>query len=349
MKKLVTMFLALALCMGLAVPGFAADGYEEVTFEMYGSSDVVGQITLPEGKAVLTSYGTVDHYDIPEDGTIIFTPYAYGSSKDPTIICLSCYDRDADGNPTEKTYLQLTTSGQAVKADPNSLSETAEYQFTPNQAYTLTLPQETSYVSLFCYNDSWAEGFWLYGGSVEFHFAGSASQQPTTPVEPEQPSEPTTPSESEQPSEPTTPSEPEQPREPPTPAEPERPAGTVTYTVKKGDTLGFITTNYYGSNAQRNALYKANAEAFKATSGKLVEGMTLVIPETLGGVKRIAAPVLAEGESLYTVQAGDTLSKIAQSVYGDMWQYKAIFERNSDRLKNANTIYEGQVIVLPAK
>ena len=82
MKKLVTMFLALALCMGLAVPGFAADGYEEVTFEMYGSSDVVGQITLPEGKAVLTSYGTVDHYDIPEDGTIIFTPYAYGSSKD---------------------------------------------------------------------------------------------------------------------------------------------------------------------------------------------------------------------------------------------------------------------------
>ena len=125
--------------------------------------------------------------------------------------------------------------------------------------------------------------------------------------------------------------------------------GVTVYTVKKGDTLGFITTNYYGSNAQRNALYKANAEAFKATSGKLVEGMTLVIPETLGGVKRIAAPVLAEGESLYTVQAGDTLSKIAQSVYGDMWQYKAIFERNSDRLKNANTIYEGQVIVLPAK
>ena len=29
--------------------------------------------------------------------------------------------------------------------------------------------------------------------------------------------------------------------------------------------------------------------------------------------------------------------------------YKAIFERNADRLVNANTIYEGQVIVLPAK
>lgn len=29
-------------------------------------------------------------------------------------------------------------------------------------------------------------------------------------------------------------------------------------------------------------------------------------------------------------------------------KYKAIFERNADRLVNANTIYEGQVIVLPA-
>ena len=30
-------------------------------------------------------------------------------------------------------------------------------------------------------------------------------------------------------------------------------------------------------------------------------------------------------------------------------KYKAIFERNADRLVNSNTIYEGQVIVLPAK
>ena len=33
----------------------------------------------------------------------------------------------------------------------------------------------------------------------------------------------------------------------------------------------------------------------------------------------------------------------------DLMKYKAIFERNADRLVNANTIYEGQVIVLPAK
>ena len=33
----------------------------------------------------------------------------------------------------------------------------------------------------------------------------------------------------------------------------------------------------------------------------------------------------------------------------DLMKYKAIFERNADRLVNANAIYEGQVIVLPAK
>ena len=32
-----------------------------------------------------------------------------------------------------------------------------------------------------------------------------------------------------------------------------------------------------------------------------------------------------------------------------LMKYKAIFERSADRLVNANTIYEGQVIVLPAK
>ena len=76
-----------------------------------------------------------------------------------------------------------------------------------------------------------------------------------------------------EPTEPTTPAEPETPAE--TPEEPSvtAPNGTVTYTVQKGDTLGFIATNYYGDNAQRN----------------------------------------------------------------------------SDRLKNVNTIYEGQVLVLPAK
>lgn len=133
------------------------------------------------------------------------------------------------------------------------------------------------------------------------------------------------------------------------PAQTAAPAQAGTYTVNKGDTMGKIALNYYGSYGYHKALYKANAAAFKATGGKLVPGMKLTLPEKLGKAARLNAPVANQGEKLYTVQLGDTLGKIAKATYGDPMRYKAIFERNADRLVNANTIYEGQVIVLPAK
>ena len=82
---------------------------------------------------------------------------------------------------------------------------------------------------------------------------------------------------------------------------------------------------------------------------KANKGAALVLPETLGKVGLIAAPAAADGETLYTVKAGDTLGAIAKATYDDVMKYKTFFERNADRLVNANTIYEGQVIVLPAK
>ncbi len=124
--------------------------------------------------------------------------------------------------------------------------------------------------------------------------------------------------------------------------QPAAPAGPGSYTAKKGDTWSGICTNFYGDNAQRYALMKANKGV------KLKEGAVVTLPEKLGKTARIPAPVAGEGEKLYTVQLGDTLGKIAASQYGKVGGYKAIFERNQDRLKNANTIYEGQVIVLPA-
>ena len=113
--------------------------------------------------------------------------------------------------------------------------------------------------------------------------------------------------------------------------------------MKKGDTYGTIALNNYGTYGVWGELYKANKGA------KLTEGATLVLPETLGKVARINAPAAAGSETLYTVKAGDTLGTIAKATYGDVMKYKTIFERNYDRLVSANTIYEGQVIVLPAK
>jgi len=121
------------------------------------------------------------------------------------------------------------------------------------------------------------------------------------------------------------------------------PAGSGTYTAQKYDTYGKLAVNNYGTYAVTKALQKANN--YKT----LKAGVAVTLPDTLGKVARIAPAVAGEGEKLYTVLAGDTLGTIAKAYFGNSAQYKAIFERNADRLKNANTIYEGQIIVLPAK
>jgi len=49
----------------------------------------------------------------------------------------------------------------------------------------------------------------------------------------------------------------------------------------------------------------------------------------------------------YTVQKGDSLSKISKTVYGDPMKYTTIFEANKPMLKDPNLIYPGQVLRIP--
>jgi len=49
----------------------------------------------------------------------------------------------------------------------------------------------------------------------------------------------------------------------------------------------------------------------------------------------------------YTVESGDTLSKIAKEHYGDGSKYPIIFEANKPMLKSADLIYPGQVLRIP--
>lgn len=53
-------------------------------------------------------------------------------------------------------------------------------------------------------------------------------------------------------------------------------------------------------------------------------------------------------EQAYTVQSGDTLSKISKQFYGDANRYMKIFDANKDQLKDPNTIKPGQVLRIPA-
>jgi nucleoid-associated protein YgaU len=49
----------------------------------------------------------------------------------------------------------------------------------------------------------------------------------------------------------------------------------------------------------------------------------------------------------YTVEAGDTLSKIAKKLLGDANAYPAIFEANRDQLADPDKIKPGQVLKIP--
>ena len=51
----------------------------------------------------------------------------------------------------------------------------------------------------------------------------------------------------------------------------------------------------------------------------------------------------------YTVQKGDSLSKIAKREYGEANEWKRIFEANQDILKDPDKIYPGQKLKIPPK
>jgi len=60
----------------------------------------------------------------------------------------------------------------------------------------------------------------------------------------------------------------------------------------------------------------------------------------VGGVPSTAART-------YTVQPGDSLSKISKQFYGDANKYMKIFEANKDKLSDPDKVRAGQELVIP--
>lgn len=64
----------------------------------------------------------------------------------------------------------------------------------------------------------------------------------------------------------------------------------------------------------------------------------------------LAANITVADSSVYhrhTVQKGETLGAIAKQYYGNASKYTAIFEANKDKLKNPDTIFPDQELVIP--
>ena len=54
-----------------------------------------------------------------------------------------------------------------------------------------------------------------------------------------------------------------------------------------------------------------------------------------------------EGGRTYTVQSGDTLSKISKHFYGDAEKHMDIYYANRDEIENPDQLRVGQVLNIP--
>jgi nucleoid-associated protein YgaU len=57
----------------------------------------------------------------------------------------------------------------------------------------------------------------------------------------------------------------------------------------------------------------------------------------------------SQNAQIYTVKAGDTLSKISKQFYGDANEYMRIFYANRDKLKDPDKIQVGQELKVPSE
>lgn len=108
--------------------------------------------------------------------------------------------------------------------------------------------------------------------------------------------------------------------------------GTINYTVVRGDTLRNIAARY---NTTVNAILALNPQIFNPNL--IYPGQVLVIPGGTGGIP-------PTGGSVYYVQAGDTLKKIAARFGATL---DALLAANP-QIANPNLIYVGQAVKLPA-
>ena len=55
-----------------------------------------------------------------------------------------------------------------------------------------------------------------------------------------------------------------------------------------------------------------------------------------------------QGGQTYTVQSGDTLSKLSKQFYGDSGKYMDIFYANRDKIEDPDKLQVGTELTIPA-
>jgi LysM repeat protein len=162
------------------------------------------------------------------------------------------------------------------------------------------------------------------------------------------------------------------------------PTPSVTYTVGKGDTLTLICKKIYHSatNANQKKIVAANPTVLKSTASPLKIGMKLIVPDapkavvapkpivtaagtTPAGKMKIAVPgksatnvaplpasagtPKAAKATVYTVQKGDTLAKIAKKTLGSATHANMLKIAKLNGFAIDDSLDVGDVLHLPVK
>lgn len=114
----------------------------------------------------------------------------------------------------------------------------------------------------------------------------------------------------------------------------------ITYVVQRGDTLWKIAARFYGSGLLWHKIYQDNATSIRNPNQLHVGQVLRIYPDSGDmGMNR-------QGIT-YTVQAGDSLWKIAARFYGHGSMWERIYMANRNWITNLNLIFAKQILVIP--
>ncbi len=130
----------------------------------------------------------------------------------------------------------------------------------------------------------------------------------------------------------------------------------IHYKVQSNDTLFKIASKHYGDGNKWHKIFEANRENMPDPNALYV-GQELLIPDVTGLKETDEATVTAVSGELdsrdfsnantHTVEAGDTLYRIAEKYYDDPGVWIKIYEANEDRIEDKSLLREGQILIIP--
>ncbi len=128
-------------------------------------------------------------------------------------------------------------------------------------------------------------------------------------------------------------------------------SGSQTHTIEVGETLSSISTTYYGDAKYFKMLVDANPQV---DPNKLKPGMVIKVPvlakkDPKSDTTDVPALSKIDPAKQYVVKTGDSLNRIASTLYGDSTMWQKIYDLNKSTIGDSPAKLKlGMVLNLPS-